>query len=164
MIGYIGRNFKENGMHLFEHTKRFGNKYYELLLQKLAYAYAFCKTLEDFNQPGLPQREKFVNKLKWELSINEELYHETQRIYHTVACRSFLYYHILYLKTNICLLADVFENHRSRCMSPYGLDPSWYLSSSHFAKDSFLRSTGMQLECLHELDMYQFFEHGINLY
>lgn len=160
-LDVLVHNLKENGVHLFEHTKKLGKEHHSLLMQKLSYPYTFCKKLEDYNHPRLPPREAFINKLKGERVIEEKEYLLAQTIYDTFACRTFLDYHILYLKTDICLLADVFENHRSMCMECYELDPAWYLSSSHFAKDAFLRSTNMKLDCLHELDMYDFFERGV---
>ena len=39
-------------------------------------------------------------------------------------------YHDLYLKTNVLLLADVFEKFVNKCLDYYGLDPCHYFSST----------------------------------
>ena len=38
-------------------------------------------------------------------------------------------YHDLYLKTEVLLLADVFEKFINTCLQYYGLDPCHYFSS-----------------------------------
>ena len=38
-------------------------------------------------------------------------------------------YHDLYLKTDVILLADVYENFRKVCKDNYNLDPAWYYTS-----------------------------------
>lgn len=154
-------NLKENGLHLFEYTSKLSEKHYHFLLQKLPYPYSFCKNLGDFNYPRLPPRESFGNKLKGKFQISVTDYNLACNVYETFECKSFLDFHILYLKTDICLLADVFENYRNMCMQWYGLDPAWYLSSSHFVKDALLKTTKMRLECLHEMKMYELFERGV---
>ena len=60
-------------------------------------------------------------------------------------------YHDLYLKTDVLLLADVFENFRKPCLATYGLDPCWYLTAPAKVK--------MQL--LSDSEMHLFFENQI---
>jgi hypothetical protein len=70
-------------------------------------------------------------------------------------------YHDLYLKTDVLLLADVFENFRRICLQTYRLDPAHYISSPGLSWDSMLRYTGVRLELVTDPDMFLFLEKGI---
>ena len=70
-------------------------------------------------------------------------------------------YHDVYLKTDVCLLADVFKAFRKTCLEAYGLDPCWYLTAPAFFWDSMLKMTGVKLELLKDVDMHQFFKKQI---
>ena len=63
-------------------------------------------------------------------------------------------YHDLYLKTDVLIFADVFENFRKTSMQYYNLDPSHYFSSPGFALDAMLKMTGASLELITDIDMY----------
>ena len=54
--------------------------------------------------------------------------------------------HDLYLKTDVLLLADVFEIFRKTSMQYYNLDPSHYFSSEGFAWNAMLKMTGASLK------------------
>ena len=69
-------------------------------------------------------------------------------------------YHDLYLKSDVLLLADVFENFLDVCMSNYGLDPCWYYMSPGLSWDALLKATNIYLENIMDPDMYLFFEKG----
>jgi len=74
---------------------------------------------------------------------------------------SFWEYHDLYLKTDVLLLAEVFENFRDVCMKNYELDPAWCYTTPGLAWDAFLKKTGVQLELLSDPDMLLMTEQGI---
>ena len=50
-------------------------------------------------------------------------------------------YHDLYLKTDVILLADIFENFRDVCLKNYKLDPAWYHTSPGLSWDALLKKT-----------------------
>ena len=64
----------------------------------------------------------FYSKLNDE-NITEEEYAHAQRVWEELGCKTLGDYHDLYVKTDVALLADVFENFRNICMENYGLDP-----------------------------------------
>ena len=72
-------------------------------------------------------------------------------------------YHDLYLKTDVLLLADVFENFRTNCITSYKLDPVHYYTLPGFAWDVSLLMTGEKLDVFSEEqnDMYLMTERGI---
>ena len=70
-------------------------------------------------------------------------------------------YHDLYLKSDILLLADVFENFRKACLQYYKLDPCHYFSSPGLSWDAMFKMTDIKLELMTDLDMFQFIEKGM---
>ena len=70
-------------------------------------------------------------------------------------------YHDFYLKTDVLLLADVFENIREMGMRYYGLDPAQYLTLPSYSWDSCLKYTQARLELIRDPEIYNFIESGI---
>ena len=62
-------------------------------------------------------------------------------------------YHDLYMKSDVILLADVFESFRDVCMEYYKLDPCWYFTSPGLSWDAMLKKTKVELELLSDPDM-----------
>ena len=69
-------------------------------------------------------------------------------------------YHDLYLKTDVLLLADVFDNFRGVCIENYKLDPAWYYTAPGLAWDACLKKTEVELELLKDVDMLLMSEKG----
>ena len=70
-------------------------------------------------------------------------------------------YHDLYLKTDVLLLADAFENFRDVRHENYGLDPAWYYTAPGLAWDAALKVTKVELELLADPDMLFMIEKGV---
>ena len=60
-----------------------------------------------------------------------------------------------YLRTDVLLLAHVFQKFIKTCLNYYGLD---YFSSPGLAWDSMLKMTGIELELIDNIDMHLFIE------
>ena len=70
-------------------------------------------------------------------------------------------YHDLYLKSDILLLADVFQNFRNTCLTYYGVDPPHYVSSPGLAWDAMLKMTKINLDLITDIDMQLFIKKGM---
>ena len=135
--------------HNFNHMKKYYNDNIDLLCQKGFYPYEWFDDASKFNYDGLPSKEEFYSTLSQE-TLSESNYKHAQNVYTTLNCKSFKDYHMTYLKTDVLLLADVFENFRKTCFSYYGLDPANYLSAPSLAWDAMLMKTGIELEQIYD--------------
>ncbi|XP_076383902.1 uncharacterized protein LOC143261216 [Megalopta genalis] len=70
-------------------------------------------------------------------------------------------YSDLYLKLDVLLLADVFENFREKSLENYKLDPAHYYTLPGFEWDAMLKLTKIELELFTDVDMFLFVERGI---
>ena len=70
-------------------------------------------------------------------------------------------YHDLYLKTDVLLLADVFEKFIKICFNYYGLDPCHYFSSPKLSWNAMLKMTGIKLGLISDIDMHLFIEKAM---
>ena len=59
----------------------------------------------------------------------------------------------MYLKSDTLLLAAVFENFKNMCINIYELDPETILSPPGLAWQAALKTTGVKLELLIDIDM-----------
>ena len=65
------------------------------------------------------------------------------------------------LKSDVLLLADVFEEFRNICLKNYELDPAWYYAAPGLSWDASLKFTGAKLELLNDPDMLLMIEKGL---
>ena len=67
------------------------------------------------------------------------------------------------MKTDVLLLADIFERFRKTCLSYYVLDPAHYCTAPGLSWDAMLKMTGVSLELFTDPDMNLFIESGIRV-
>ena len=132
----------------------------DLLYKKGIYPYEYVDSFEKFTETSLPSKEEFYSSLN-DQHISEEEYTHAKEVWKTFDCKTLGDYHDLYVKTDVALLADVFENFRKLCLKQYGLDPAHYFTSPGLSWDALLKMTGVNLELLTDHDMHLFVERGI---
>ena len=69
--------------------------------------------------------------------------------------------HDHYLKKDVLLFADVFEEFIDTCLKFYKLDHCHCFSSPGLSWDAMLKMTGVKLERIVDIDMYLFIENGL---
>ena len=132
----------------------------KLVTKKGVYPYDYVTDLSKLAETQLPSQEEFYSKLNDEF-LSDDDYKHAKEVWNTFKCKTIRDYHDLYLKTDVLLLADVFEKFRVTCLKHYQLDPAYYYTIPHLAWFACLKTTGQQLELLHDYDMLMFFERGI---
>jgi hypothetical protein len=132
----------------------------ELLYAKGIFPYEWFDSMTKLDSVELPPRDAFYSKLNEE-GISEEEYARAQTVWSTYRCRTFKDYHDLYLKMDVLLLADVFENFRDVAMANYCLDPAHYLTTPSLTWDACLKYTQVELELITDPEIFLFFESAM---
>ena len=117
-------------------------------------------SIKKFSEETLPTKEKFFSKLN-DCGVSDEDYNHAQRIWKEFGIKNLGEYHDLYLKSDVLLLADVFEELRNVCLENYSLDPAWYYTSPGLSWDALLKHSKIELEFLTDPDVLLLFEKGI---
>ena len=115
---------------------------------------------EKFSERHLPPKKDFYSKLN-DCGATDKEYEHAERIWKEFEIKNVGEYHDLYLKSDVLLLADVFEEFRIICMENYSLDPAWYYTSPGLSWDALLKHSKVNLELLTDPDMLLMFEKGI---
>ena len=136
------------------------DKKLDLISQKGVYPYDFMDSFEKLNKTELPAKEDSYSILNNEY-ITGKQYEHAQNVSNTFKLKSMGEYHDLYLKTDVLLLVDVFENFRKTCIQYYKLDPCHYFTSPGLSWDAMLKMTDIKLELIVDIDMFQFLEKGM---
>jgi len=131
-----------------------------MLLRKGVFPYDWFNSLEKLDETQLPPKEAFYSKLN-NFNITDDDLEHALKVWEHFKMTTFHEYHDLYMKLDVSLLTDVFENSRSVCLKNYELDPCWYFTAPGLAWDACLKKTGIQLELLSDINMLLMFEKGI---
>ena len=138
----------------FKYTsEEFTGKELSLMSQKGAYPYNFIDSFEKFNQTELLTKDQFCSILNDQHITNDE-YKNAKKVWKVFNIKTMGEYHDLYLKSDVLLLADVFENFRKTCLQYYKLDPCHYFTSPGLSWDAMLKMTNIKLELMTDVDMF----------
>ncbi|KAF4521845.1 hypothetical protein B566_EDAN003719 [Ephemera danica] len=132
----------------------------ELMSRKGVFCYDYLDDLDKLNETCLPPKEAFESKLT-ESSISNADYQHAQNVWRIFKCKTLRDYLAIYLKADVALLTDVFEEFRAVCMKAYELDPCWYYTAPSLAWDAALKYTGVKLDLIQDLEIIEMVERGI---
>ena len=132
----------------------------KLVKQNGVYPYEYTDSFDKFFEKQLPDRSKFYSSLKNEC-ISKKDYLHANNVWNMFKMNTMGGYHDLYLKTDVLLLANVFEKFISTCLEYYGLNPCHYFSSPGLSWDAILKMTKIELELISDIHVYLFIEKGM---
>ena len=112
----------------FNHSSRFWgcDEKFHLIIQKVVYPYEYMDGWEKFGEAGLPEKDAFYSRLNVK-GISGQDYEHAQQVWNTIETLGC--YHDTYLKTDLMLLADVFQTFRNTCLKNYKLDPAHFYTA-----------------------------------
>ena len=132
----------------------------ELLKKKGVYPYSYMDSFSKFEETELPNKKEFFNDLN-NTAISDSEYQHARKVWDSFKIKNLGEYHDLYLKTDVLLLVDVFENFRDKCLNIFGLDPCHYFTSPGLSWDAALKKTKVKLDLITDIDMILFIEKGM---
>ena len=141
-LDFLTKNLVRGGKKLFG-FEDYSEIQYDLLTRKGVYPYEYVNSWERFNDTQLSPIDAFYSNLNMS-SISKEDYQHAQRVWKEFGIRDLGDYHDLYLRTDVVLLANVFEAFRDTCSSHYTLDPAHFYTSPGLAWRACLKCTGIR--------------------
>ena len=133
---------------------------FRLIKKKGVYPYDYMDSFQRFSENSLPEIEDFYSILN-DTNISASDYSHAKRVWSVFQIRDLGEYHDLYLRTDVLLLADVFESFRSTCLEYYSLDPCHYFSAPGLSWDALLRMTEINLDLISDVNAQLFIERGM---
>jgi len=132
-----------------------------LLKQKGQYPYRYATSIAKLeNTKALPPPEEFFNELSLE-GISEKDYAHAKKVWDHFKCENMIDYTKLYVDTDVILLAEVVLDLRRSIFDEFHLDICQYLSLPQLTKDVMLKTTGTEIELMHDEEMAQWVRGGI---
>ena len=143
-----------------ERFENYSELQYSQLTRKRIYPYEYMSSWDKFEESQLPPIEAFSSSLNM-FNVSEGDYEHGQRVWKEVRIHNLGEYHDLYLRTDVILLANMFETFRDTYIGHYSLDPAHFYTTPGLDWKACLRKTPARLEQLTDPDMLLMFERGI---
>ncbi|XP_063392461.1 uncharacterized protein LOC134677958 [Cydia fagiglandana] len=141
-------------------TSHFPHDKLDLLTRKGVFPYEYVRGWTQLEETSLPPQTAFYNSLA-SSPISDEDYQHAQNVWDAFKIGTLGEYSDHYLKTDVMLLAEVFENFRDVCLETYKLDPAHYYTAPGLSWDSMLKHTQIELELLTDMSKIKFISSGI---
>ena len=141
--------------------QEFGEENYKLLTKKGIYPYDYFDSKEKYNETKITDHTNFKNKLNNNKNISNEEYKHAHNVFKTFKCKYLLDYSILYLKTDVGHLADVFQKFSNFAYKTYGLDLRHSYTLPGYSWQAMLKMTKIEIDLISNQDMYLFLMDSI---
>ena len=132
----------------------------ENVQQKGYFPYEYITSCDVLNDEKLPSKECFFSSLK-DKEISDSEYSFAQKVFTDANCQNLYDYLLLYLQTDVLLLAEVFQAFRNEMFITHNLDPAQFLSSPAYAIQSALYFSKRGVQLLNDVEIYSLFEKNI---
>jgi len=159
-LSKLAKNLSEDKLKFRETIKVFSIKVLDLVTRKGVFPYEYVDSWSKLDEPFLPSKLDFYSSLSDE-NITDDDYVHAKNVWNIFNIKTLGEYSDHYLKTDVAILADVFENFRDLCLSSLELDPAHYMTAPGFAYDCMLKYTKIELERLKCPNMLLFIENSI---
>ena len=134
---------------------------WKFLTKKLAYPYEYFNSIDDYEKPvDNLKKEDFFSKLKNKCPDDEEI-QRTKDIIKRFNIKNGEELTEIYLKSDVLLLACVFEKFIKVSVNEFGINPLYCVSLPGFAWQCGLKYTGINLQTLQVKDMILVLEDNI---
>ena len=110
---------------------------------------------DNLNEKDLPEKKYFDNILTMKNILDEE-YNNVQAFYLKMKFKNLREYLECYLKSDITLLADNFNNFRKIMFDKFQLDPVKYVSAHSLTKDCALKYSKCKIENIKDVSIFNF--------
>ena len=133
----------------------------DLLLRKGVFPYEFADNIEKLKKTkNIPSKKSFFNTLT-DSNIADDEYAHAQHVFQALECKNMFDYMMLYMRLDTYLLADVFMQFRETMFQKFNLDPANYISLPSFSYDCMLKYTEVEIDRIHDYDMYKMLSDNI---
>ena len=138
--------------------EEFGGENFYLLIRKGVFPYDWFTSIKNLDEdPKNLTKDDFYSALNDE-EISEEDYAHFLNICDKFNLKTMRDYHDFYCKVDTIQLADIIEYQRKRLMGTHGLDILHSYTLPGFSWKAELKYTGLELELIHDREMYDFIQ------
>ena len=136
-------------------TKNHFQDKFEMVNKKLEnFPYMYVNQ-DNLNEKDLPEKKYFDNILTMK-KISDEEYDKIKSFYKNMKFKNLREYLECYLKSDITLLTDNFNNFRKIIFDQFELDPVKYLSAPSLTKDCALKYSKCKIENIKDVSIFNF--------
>lgn len=139
--------------------QEFKNKV-NVLTRKGVFPYSFITSWDSYDHQGLPEQKFFNNDLSGEKCPDED-YKFACQIFRDFGCQDLKDYSMLYLKTDVLLLADCMVGLREGIFKNHNIDLFQHVSLPQAAWNAAMLFSGVEIELFQDPNMFLLSEASI---